>query len=280
MQDSSSSPPNAGDTQGIVFSPTRPSDQQEKVSRRGRNKRRKDKASKSEQDNVNEDKATSKSNNDISDPDSVPNTPRGTKVNTVHLLGDNNSPPSSMEDDDMPVASRFNAWDITRTPQEEIEFSRREPNTPTLNNVSIPEDSTTPEEPPIRHTEPLGPVLLEMVYQYQPFARGSKFQGRLQNTTNQILNTATQWVSNLKARSEMQDRNASTTTFPDSSKAEDTGGNQSPYDEPSPAILILNLVDQALRKVGMSYPLFMHAKIEVTKYLLCSSTLEWQPMKV
>jgi hypothetical protein len=171
-----------------------------------------------------------------------------------------------MEDEYVPTGNLFNTWNVTGTPQEEIEFSRHEPNTPTLNNGMILEDSTTPEEPRFRHMEPLVPILSEMVYRYKELTRGSKFQGRLQNTKNQILNTATQWASNLKARSEAQDRNTSTITFPDYSKAEDIGGNPSPYEEPSPAILILHLVDQALREVGiMSYPLFMHTKIAVSK---------------
>jgi preprotein translocase subunit SecE len=170
-----------------------------------------------------------------------------------------------MKDDYMPMGNLFNAWNITGTPQEEIEFSRDEPNTPTLNNGTVPEDSTTPEEPRFTTMEPLVPVLSEIVYRYRELTRGSRFQGRIQNTKNQILNTATQWASSLKARSEAQDRNTSTIRFPDSSEAEDTGGNPSPYEEPSPAMLILHLVDQALREVGMSYPLFMHAKIAVSK---------------
>jgi hypothetical protein len=128
-----------------------------------------------------------------------------------------------------------------------------------------PEDSTTPEEPCIRTMEPLVPTLSEMVYHYKELTRGSKLQGRIQNTKNQILNTASQWASNLKARSKALDRNTSTITFPDSSEAKGIGGNPSPYEEPSPAILILHLVDQALRDVGMSYPLFMHAKIVVSE---------------
>jgi hypothetical protein len=170
-----------------------------------------------------------------------------------------------MEDDFPPTAHLFNVWDETGTPEEEIEFSRLEPSTPTLNNSTTLEDSTTPEEPRIRHMEPLVPVLTEMVYRYKELARGSKFQGRFQNTKNQILNTTTLWASSLKARSEAQDCNTSTITLPDSSEVKDTGGNPSPYEEPSPARLILHLVDQALREVGMSYPFFMNAVIAVTK---------------
>jgi hypothetical protein len=112
MQDSSNSPPNAGDTQDIVFSPTRPSNQQEKAPQSSRNKRRKDKGSELEQDNVN------KSNNDIPDSGSVPNTPREANVSTVDSVDGIDSPPSSMEEDYTPMAHLFNAWNVTKTPQE------------------------------------------------------------------------------------------------------------------------------------------------------------------
>jgi hypothetical protein len=43
------------------------------------------------------------------------------------------------------------------------------------------------------------------------------------------------------------------------------GGNLSPYEEPSPAILIIQLLQQALREVGMLYPLFMNTQIAVAE---------------
>jgi hypothetical protein len=265
MQDSSNSPPSAGDTSVSVFSPTRPPDQQG-MSRHSRNKRRKERSPKSEQENVKEDEAINKSNSNIQDSGSVPDTLREANVSTVTSVGGINSPPSSVEDDYVPTGNLFDTWKITGTPQEDIEFSRDEPNTPTLNNGTVPEDSTTPEEPCFTTMEPLVPVLSEIVYRYKELTRGSRFQGRIQNTKNQILNTASQWASNFKERGKALDRNTSTTMFPDPNEAEDIGGNPSPYEEePSPAILILQLLDQALREVGMAYPLFMNAKIAVSE---------------
>jgi hypothetical protein len=215
MQDSSNSPPSAGDTQVHVFSPRRPPDQQG-ASRRSRNKRRKDRGSKLEQENVNKDEAISKSSSDIQDSGSVPNTPREANASAVAPAEDINSPSSSVEDEYVPTGNIFNTWDITGTPQEEIEFSAEEPNTPTLNNGTVLEDSMTPEEPRFRTIEPLVPAISEMVHRYKELTRGSKLQGRIQNMKNQILNTASQWASSLKTRGEALDRNTSTTTFPDS----------------------------------------------------------------
>jgi hypothetical protein len=139
MQDSSNSPPSAGDTELSIYSPARPPDQQG-ASRRSRNKRRKDRGSKLEQENVNEDEAISKSSSDIQESGSVLNTPREVNASAVAPADDTNSPPSSMEDEYVRTGDLFNMWDVTGIPQEEIEFVPEEPNTPTLNDGTILED--------------------------------------------------------------------------------------------------------------------------------------------
>jgi hypothetical protein len=258
MQDPSNSPPSAGDTEPSVFSPTRPPDQQG-ASQRSRNKRRKDRGSKSE------DEAISKSSSDIQDSGSVLNTPREVNASAVAPAEDTNSPSSSMEDEYVRTGDLFNMWDITGIPQEEIEFVPEEPNTPTLNNGTVLDDSMTPGESCLGTIEPLVPAISGMVNRYKELSRRSKLQGRIQNTKNQILNTASLWASSLKARGEALDRNTSTNMFPDPGEVEDIGSNPSPYDEPSPAILIIQLLQQALREIGMHYPLFMNTQIAVTE---------------
>jgi hypothetical protein len=132
MKDSSNSPPSAGDPQDRVFPQPRSPDQQG-AARRNRNKRRKEKSPESEQENVDESEGIGKSNNDIQDSGSVLNTPREDNVSTVASVDGINSPSPSVGDDYVPTGNLFNSWNTGGTPQEEIEFSSQEPNTPTLN---------------------------------------------------------------------------------------------------------------------------------------------------
>jgi hypothetical protein len=139
---------------------------------------------------------------------------------------------SSVEEDNQdgtPLAIKFFAWTGNGTPQEQINFSYDKHNTPTLKN-----DDTIPETSCTRYMEPQVPSLSQMVRRYKPFTNGLKIQGHLQKTRNWLLNTATKWAGNLKARSKAQDHNTSTTTFPGPNKADNTGANPSPYDKDSP----------------------------------------------
>jgi hypothetical protein len=222
MENYSISPPDTGDLQGNVLSPTKGADPQDKASRRSKNKQqRKDKGSKTEHDNVNEDSTTNKINNDTSIPNSEQNTPSGIEVGTIGTTSEDNSPQSSDSSNHVAtsLATKFGAWNRDATPQEHIDFSYQETDTSILKTDDTISETT--QDPP---------NLSEFVNRYKPCTgHGLKIQGRLQNTKNRLMSTASKWAGNMKTRSDIQGHNTSTVTFPDFGDTDITGSNPSPY---------------------------------------------------